>query len=195
MRASPWKLDFIARDSIPSAQTWTGHRGSHAVAGLTGDAAGPTGQAVQPRPREVRDAPALRPRPASWNRAAGSPRCNGKYATGAFPMTQYAHPEVLVTTEWLAGHLTDPQVRVLEVDYDPSASYELGHIPGAALVDWKRDINDTVRRDILSKGQFEHLLSRVGATPDTTLVLYGDFRNWFAAFAFWTFRIYGHRSE
>ena len=107
-------------------------------------------------------------------------------------MTEYAHPEVLVTTEWLAGHLTDPQVRVLEVDYDPSAAYELGHIPGAALVDWKRDINDTVRRDILSKAQFEQLLSRVGATRDTTLVLYGDFRNWFAAFAFWTFRIYGH---
>ena len=107
-------------------------------------------------------------------------------------LAAYAHPERLVTTEWLAGHLTDPQVRVLEVDYDPSASYELGHIPGAVLVDWKRDINDTVRRDILSKGQFEQLLSRIGATPETTLVLYGDFRNWFAAFAFWTFRIYGH---
>ena len=78
-------------------------------------------------------------------------------------MTEYAHPEVLVTTEWLAGHLNDPQVRILEVDYDPSAAYELGHIPGAALVDWKRDINDTVRRDILSKAQFEQLLSRVGA--------------------------------
>src|SRR6202043_4279638 len=107
-------------------------------------------------------------------------------------MTEYAHPEVLVSTDWLGQHLDDPQVRVLEVDYDPSASYELGHIPGAALVDWKRDINDTVRRDILSKEQFEQLLSRVGATPDTTLVLYGDLRNWFAAFAFWTFAIYGH---
>src|SRR6202049_3730838 len=108
-------------------------------------------------------------------------------------MTEYAHPDVLITTEWLPGHLTDPQVRVLEVDYDPSASYELGHIPGAALVDGKRDINDTVRRDILSKEQFEQLLSRIGATPETTLVLYGDFRNWFAAVAFWTFAIYGYR--
>ncbi|HEY8675655.1 MAG TPA: sulfurtransferase [Candidatus Dormibacteraeota bacterium] len=107
-------------------------------------------------------------------------------------MADYAHPEVLVTTEWLQDHLADDSVRILEVDYDPSSAYELGHIPGSALVDWKRDINDTVRRDILSREQFDRLLSRVGATPDTTLVLYGDMRNWFAAFAFWTFAIYGH---
>ena len=67
-------------------------------------------------------------------------------------MTEYAHPEVLVSTDWLAGHLQDPAVRVLEVDWDPASAYELGHVPGAALVDWKRDINDTVRRDILSAG-------------------------------------------
>jgi thiosulfate/3-mercaptopyruvate sulfurtransferase len=107
-------------------------------------------------------------------------------------MADYAHPEVLVTTAWAEEHLNDPRVRVLEVDYDPSSAYELGHIPGAALIDWKKDINDTVRRDILSKDQFEQLMSRVGATPETTLVLYGDMRNWFAAFAFWTFKIYGH---
>ena len=108
-------------------------------------------------------------------------------------MPDYAHPEVLVSTDWLGQHLDDPAVRLLEVDYDPSSAYELGHIPGSFLVDWKRDINDPVRRDILSKEQFEKLLSRVGATPETTLVLYGDLRNWFAAFAFWTFAIYGHR--
>ena len=107
-------------------------------------------------------------------------------------MPDYAHPEVLVSKDWLGQHLDDPAVRVLEVDYDPSSAYELGHIPGSFLVDWKRDINDPVRRDILSKEQFEQLLSRVGATPETTLVLYGDLRNWFAAFAFWTFAIYGH---
>jgi thiosulfate/3-mercaptopyruvate sulfurtransferase len=105
---------------------------------------------------------------------------------------EYAHPEVLVTTEWLGEHLNDPGVRVLEVDYDPAAAYELGHIPGSVLIDWKRDINDPLRRDILSKQQFEQLLGRIGAGPDTTLVLYGDFRNWFAAFAYWTFTIYGH---
>ena len=107
-------------------------------------------------------------------------------------VADYAHPEVLVTTEWLADHLEDPTVRVLEVDYDPSSAYELGHIPGSFLVDWKRDINDTVRRDILSREQFAALASRIGAAPETTLVLYGDMRNWFAAFAFWTFKIYGH---
>jgi thiosulfate/3-mercaptopyruvate sulfurtransferase len=107
-------------------------------------------------------------------------------------VADYAHPEVLVTTEWLQDHLADDSVRILEVDYDPSSAYELGHIPGSALVDWKRDINDTVRRDILSREQFERLLGRVGATSDTTIVLYGDMRNWFAAFAFWTFSIYGH---
>lgn len=107
-------------------------------------------------------------------------------------MTEYAHPEVLVSTDWVGEHIDDPQVRILEVDYDPSSAYELGHIRNAALVDWKRDINDPVRRDILSKAQFEGLMSRVGAEPRSTLVLYGDMRNWFAAFAFWTFKIYGH---
>jgi thiosulfate/3-mercaptopyruvate sulfurtransferase len=108
-------------------------------------------------------------------------------------VTDYAHPEVLVSTEWLAQHLEDPAVRILEVDWDPASAYELGHVPGAALVDWKRDINDTVRRDILSRDQFVSLMERLGVTPHTTLVLYGDMRNWFAAFAFWTFRIHGHR--
>jgi thiosulfate/3-mercaptopyruvate sulfurtransferase len=108
-------------------------------------------------------------------------------------VTDYAHPEVLVSTEWLAQHLEDPAVRILEVDWDPASAYELGHLPGAALVDWKRDINDSVRRDILSRDQFVSLMERLGVTPQTTLVLYGDMRNWFAAFAFWTFRIYGHR--
>ncbi len=107
-------------------------------------------------------------------------------------MADYAHPEVLVTTDWAAEHLSDSKVRILEVDWDPSSAYELGHLPGSALVDWKKDINDPIRRDILSREQFEKLMSRVGATPDTTLVLYGDMRNWFAAFAFWTFKIYGH---
>lgn len=105
---------------------------------------------------------------------------------------EYANPEVLVTTQWVAEHQDDPAVRILEVDYDPEGAYQLGHLRGAALVDWKKDINDPVRRDILSKTQFEELMGRVGASPDTTLVLYGDMRNWFAAFAFWTFKMYRH---
>jgi len=108
-------------------------------------------------------------------------------------MAEYAHPEVLVSTQWVADHLDAPSVRVLEVDYEPEGAYELGHIRNAPLVDWRRDINDQLRRDILSKADFEALMSRIGATPETTLVLYGDMRNWFAAFAYWTFKVYGHK--
>ncbi len=107
-------------------------------------------------------------------------------------MAGYAHPEVLVSTEWVQTHLDDPNVRIVEVDYDPSSAYELGHIPGAVLVDWKRDINHPVKRDIVDKPGFEQLNSRLGITRDTTVVLYGDYRNWFAAFAFWVYKLYGH---
>ena len=107
-------------------------------------------------------------------------------------MSEYAHPEVLVSTAWVSEHQNDPAVRLLEVDYDPSGAYELGHLAGAALVDWKRDINDQVRRDVLSRADMEQLMGRLGVSADTTLVLYGDMRNWFAAFALWTFQIYGH---
>ena len=106
-------------------------------------------------------------------------------------MTAYAHPDVLVENDWLAAHLTDPKVRVVEVDYDPAANYELGHIPGSVLFDWRKDINDPVRRDILSPDALTALYHRAGVDPDTTLVLYGDFNNWFAAFAFWVLTYYG----
>jgi thiosulfate/3-mercaptopyruvate sulfurtransferase len=103
----------------------------------------------------------------------------------------YAHPEVLVETNWVADHLNDAAIRVAEVDYDPTANYNLGHIPSALLFDWRRDMNDPVRRDILSKEQLEALLSKSGIGSDSTIVLYGDFNNWFAAFAFWIFKYYG----
>jgi thiosulfate/3-mercaptopyruvate sulfurtransferase len=103
----------------------------------------------------------------------------------------YKHPEVIVETIWVREHLNDPKVRIAEVDYDPTANYNLGHIPGAVLFDWKKDMNDPLSRDILSKPQLEELLSKVGLSGDTTLVLYGDFNNWFAAFAFWILKYYG----
>jgi thiosulfate/3-mercaptopyruvate sulfurtransferase len=106
-------------------------------------------------------------------------------------MSEYAHPEVLVSTEWMAEHLKDPKVRVAEVDYDALANYRQGHLPGAVLFDWRADINDGVRRDILSAEQLTQLFRRGGVEPHTTLVLYGDFNNWFAAFAFWVFKYYG----
>ncbi len=107
----------------------------------------------------------------------------------------YSHPEVLCETDWVADNISGKNaiIRILEVDYDPENAYQQGHLPGAYLVWWKKDINDADRRDIINKQQFEALMSKVGATPDTELVLYGDFNNWFAAFAFWVFRYYGHK--
>jgi thiosulfate/3-mercaptopyruvate sulfurtransferase len=102
----------------------------------------------------------------------------------------FAHPEVLVDTDWVLSHAGDSKIRIAEVDYDPTPNYNQGHIPGAVLFDWKKDINDPVRRDILSKEQLEELFSRNGISNETTLALYGDFNNWFAAFAFWVFKYY-----
>jgi thiosulfate/3-mercaptopyruvate sulfurtransferase len=103
----------------------------------------------------------------------------------------YAHPEVLVDTNWVLGHLTDRTVRVAEVDYDPLTNYDQGHIPGSVLFDWKKDINDPIKRDVLRQSAAQELLRRSGVSNDTTLVLYGDFNNWFAAFAFWVLKYYG----
>jgi thiosulfate/3-mercaptopyruvate sulfurtransferase len=105
----------------------------------------------------------------------------------------YAHPEVLVDTQWVEEHVKDSKVRIAEVDYDPKANYQLGHVPGAVLFDWRQDINDPVSRNVLSKQAYEDLLQRAGVNKDTTLVLYGDFNNWFAAFAFWVFKYYGFK--
>ena len=103
----------------------------------------------------------------------------------------YAHPEVLVDTNWVVQHHKDNNVRIAEVDYDPISNYNQGHIPDAVLFDWKKDINEPVKRDILTQQQLEALFSRNGISDHTTLVLYGDFNNWFAAFAFWVFKYYG----
>ena len=106
---------------------------------------------------------------------------------------EYVHPEVLVDTDWVDQHKNDPKVRVAEVDYDPTANYTLGHVPGSVLIDWKADINDPLTRNIITQQACESLLQRVGVNDDTTLVLYGDFNNWFAAFAFWVFKYYGYK--
>lgn len=103
----------------------------------------------------------------------------------------YASPEVLADTQWVADNLGG-DTKLVEVDYDPQDAYKRGHIKGASLIWWKRDINDPVTRDIVTKGGFEELMSRHGITPDSEVVLYGDFNNWFAAFAFWVFKYYGH---
>lgn len=107
-------------------------------------------------------------------------------------MAAYAHPETLVSTDWIAAHANDADVRLVEVDVDTKA-YDEGHIPGAIAWAWNAQLCDTVRRDILSKQQYEELMSMSGIGPDTTIVIYGDNNNWFAAWAFWQAKIYGHQ--
>jgi len=102
----------------------------------------------------------------------------------------YAHPEVLVDTDWLAKHLKDPAVRVAEVSEDLTL-YDQGHIPGAVHLNWQTQLQDRVRRDWIDRQQFERLLGEHGITNDTTAVLYGDKNNWFATYTFWLFKLYG----
>ena len=103
----------------------------------------------------------------------------------------YAHPEVLVSTDWVAEHLNDPNIRIVESNED-QLLYPSGHIPGAVQVDWAVDLNDQLRRDYLDRSGFEALMSRIGATKDTTVVFYGDKNNWWATYAFWVFQLFGH---
>jgi thiosulfate/3-mercaptopyruvate sulfurtransferase len=103
----------------------------------------------------------------------------------------YANPEALVDTAWVEAHLSDPKVKIVEIDVD-TYSYDEGHVPGALGWDWSSQLCDTVRRDILSKEAFESLMSASGITPESTVILYGDNNNWFAAWAFWQMKIYGH---
>jgi thiosulfate/3-mercaptopyruvate sulfurtransferase len=104
--------------------------------------------------------------------------------------TGYAHPEVLVDTAWLNDHLGNPSVRVVEVSEDVTL-YGQGHIPGAIHFNWQTQLQDRVRRDWVNREQFEHLLGGQGISNDTTVVLYGDKNNWFAAYTFWLFKMYG----
>ena len=104
---------------------------------------------------------------------------------------QYAHPEMLVSTEWLAEHLDDPDVVVVESDEDVLL-YETGHIPGAVKIDWHQDLNDPVMRDYLDAEGFAELMSSRGIRPDSTVVFYGDNFNWWAAYALWVFSLFGH---
>ncbi len=109
------------------------------------------------------------------------------------PASGYAHPEVLVDTEWVAQHLNDSNVRLIEADEDVLL-YEIGHIQGAVKLDWHVDVQDKLDRDFIDQQEFEQLMSRWGITNDTTIVLYGDKNNWYACYSFWLFNMYGHRS-
>jgi thiosulfate/3-mercaptopyruvate sulfurtransferase len=109
-------------------------------------------------------------------------------------MTEYANPAALVSTQWVSEHLNDPNVRLIEVDVDTSA-YGQGHIQGAVGVNWTTQLGDPVRRDIPTKDDWAKLLGRAGVGPDSRLIFYGDNNNWFAAFAYWVSKIYGHQNS
>jgi thiosulfate/3-mercaptopyruvate sulfurtransferase len=116
-------------------------------------------------------------------------------ATPASPLAAivnkgYAHPDMLVTTEWLADHLRDPGLRVVESDEDVLL-YDTGHIPGAQKIDWHADLNDQVLRDYVSPTAFEALLRAKGIDESTTVIFYGDKNNWWACYAFWVFQLFG----
>jgi thiosulfate/3-mercaptopyruvate sulfurtransferase len=103
----------------------------------------------------------------------------------------YRHPEALVSTEWVAAHTGDPTVRIIESNED-TLLYATGHVPGAVHVDWTSDLNDQVQRDYVGRDGFAALMARIGVTPDTTVVFYGDKNNWWACYAFWVFQLFGH---
>jgi len=107
-------------------------------------------------------------------------------------MTDYKHPEVLVSTEWVAQNLNAPNTRLVEVDVDTTA-FDQGHIPGAVGWNWQTQLQDNIRRDLIDKAALEALLGKSGISNDTTILLYGDNNNWFAAFAFWQLKYHGHK--
>jgi len=107
-------------------------------------------------------------------------------------MTEYVHPEVLVSTDWVAQHLADPKVRIVETDEDVLL-YDIGHVPNSVKIDWHTDLNDPLIRDYLNADQFSALLQAKGIGADTTVVFYGDKNNWWACYALWVFKLFGFK--
>jgi thiosulfate/3-mercaptopyruvate sulfurtransferase len=106
-------------------------------------------------------------------------------------MSEYANPDALVSTEWLAANLNNPSIRIVESNED-ILLYDVGHIPGAVKIDWTTDLNDQLARDYINGDQFAKLLSSKGISPDTAVIFYGDKNNWWAAYAYWVFQLFGH---
>src|SRR5947208_7292560 len=104
----------------------------------------------------------------------------------------YVHPEVLVSADWVEQHRDDPKVRIVESDEDVLL-YDMGHVPGAVKIDWQGDLQDQIVRDYISPEKFAAICSRSGIANDTTVVFYGDRSNWWACYAFWAFKLFGHK--
>jgi thiosulfate/3-mercaptopyruvate sulfurtransferase len=107
-------------------------------------------------------------------------------------MAKYAHPETLVDTNWVKANLGKPGIKLVEIDVDTKA-YDAGHIPGSIGFNWQTQLQDQLRRDIISCDAFEKLVGGAGISPNDTVIVYGDNNNWFAAYGFWLFKIYGHK--
>lgn len=107
-------------------------------------------------------------------------------------MSQIIQQQVIVDTKWLLEHLKDPNVRIVEVDYDHNSAYNVWHIQGATLIRWREDLRDPVIRDFIGPSDFEKLMESKGISNNTTVILYGDYNNWFAVYTFWLFKAYGH---
>ncbi len=107
------------------------------------------------------------------------------------PDSNYVHAEIVVSTEWVASHVNDPSIRIIESNED-ILLYDTGHVPGAVHIDWRRDLQDQLVRDYIQPGDFTALCSRYGITPETTCVFYGDKSNWWSCYALWVFRLFGH---
>lgn len=105
----------------------------------------------------------------------------------------YTHPEALIETSWVAEHLKDPNIRLIEADEDVLL-YEVGHIPGSVKLDWHVDVQDRLNRDFVSQQEFEKLMSHWGISNDTLIILYGDKNNWYACYSYWLFSMYGHKN-
>lgn len=108
-------------------------------------------------------------------------------------MADYSQPEVLVGTQWVADHINDPGVRIVESDED-ILLYDVGHVEGSVKVDWQTDLQDQLIRDYIDQAAFEKLMSEKGISNDTTVVFYGDRNNWWACYAFWVFKLFGHEN-
>src|ERR1051325_10923962 len=107
-------------------------------------------------------------------------------------MAKYANPQTLVETDWVKENLGKPGIKLVEIDVDTKA-YDAGHIPGSVGFNWQTQLQDQVRRDIISKEAFEKLVGGAGVSPSDVVIVYGDNNNWFAAYGFWLFKIYGHK--